>query len=294
MSQHPQRHLWPALQRRFGDQNKPSTSPDRLLRGLCVRPLDGQEDSSAWTLGFREVGATMRTASLARDFQQLAAMAEPDTPCYFVVYVGDVGAAPLAVPSATGNWALFSYVPSTCSSFEARKMADNRAGLKAGLGGEHFSEGGLWCVSPEQLSLSNYMRSVESGAGGGPSGDAQTPGGGGGGSADKRREIAASKIGAIARGRHSRRSVLPAGGATAGLGLPGALGEELPSDATEAIWEERIKGVRHAYKDSCQRLVGALQELEMSLCQLTGDEFRPDEPLLRARVHMSKNLELLR
>ena len=31
---HPQRHLWPALQRRFSDQNKPSTAPDRLLRGL--------------------------------------------------------------------------------------------------------------------------------------------------------------------------------------------------------------------------------------------------------------------
>ena len=65
-------------------------------------------------------------------------------------------------------------------------------------------------------------------------------------------------------------------------------------DATDAIWEERIKGVRHAYKDSCARLVGALEELEQTLCHLTGDKYQPDEPLLRARAHMAKNLELMR
>ena len=84
-----QRHLWPALQRRFADQNKPSTSPDRLLRCLCVAPLDGQEESVVWTLGFREVSSTLRTASLARDFQALSALVDPEKPCYLVVYVGD-------------------------------------------------------------------------------------------------------------------------------------------------------------------------------------------------------------
>merc|ERR1719393_570703 len=99
MSQHPQRHLWPALQRRFGDQNKPSTSPNR--------PLRGQEDSSAWTLGFREVGATMRTASLARDFQALSAMVDPGVPCYLAVFVGDV---PERATGGNANWLLISYV----------------------------------------------------------------------------------------------------------------------------------------------------------------------------------------
>ena len=33
------------------------------------------------------------------------------------------------------------------------------------------------------------------------------------------------------------------------------------TDATEAIWEERIKNVRGAYADSCGRLVGALEAL---------------------------------
>ena len=68
--------------------------------------------------------------------------------------------------------------------------------------------------------------------------------------------------------------------------------EPLP-DATEAIWEERIKGVRHAYHDSCSRLVSSLEELEQTLCSLTGDTYRPDEPILRARAHIAKNLELL-
>ena len=57
---HPQAHLWAALQRRFTDQTKPSTSPDRLLRGLCIAPLDGQEEAAVWSLGFREVGSVLR------------------------------------------------------------------------------------------------------------------------------------------------------------------------------------------------------------------------------------------
>ena len=74
----------------------------------------------------------------------------------------------------------------------------------------------------------------------------------------------------------------------------GAGGEVEPiADATEAIWEERIKGVRHAYMDSCSRLVSSLEELEQTLCSLTGDTYRPDEPILRARSHIAKNLELL-
>ena len=82
--------------------------------------------------------ATMRTASLARDFQALAALVDPQMPCYLVVYIGDVqldpakpgvaSATPLEVPR---EWVLISYVPQSCSSFEAKKMADNRAVLNA-------------------------------------------------------------------------------------------------------------------------------------------------------------------
>ena len=53
-------------------------------------------------------------------------------------------------------------------------------------------------------------------------------------------------------------------------------------------------GVRHAYTDSCSRLVGALEELEETLCSLSGEPYRQDEPILRARAHMEKNLQLLR
>lgn len=295
MTDHPQRHLWPALQRRFGDQNKASIAPDRLLRGICVVPLDGQEDSSVWTLGFKESGATMRTASLARDFQALAAMVDPTTPAYLLVFVGDVPERPAGLPNA--NWLLISYVPSTCSSNEARKMADNRAGLKAGLGAEYFTEGGLWCISTEQISLSNYMRSLD--ATGESSGSPMRLG------SPEKQELAAAKIQSIQRRNSSSRSktpvpatpasvkaaVMPGGGF--GVSATGGVEVEPLSDATEAIWEERIKGVRHAYYDSCTRLVSSLEELEQTLCSLTGDSFRPDEPILRARAHISKNLELL-
>ena len=206
-STHPQRHLWQALMRRFGDQNKASTSPDRLLRGLCITPLDGQEDSSVWTLGFREMGATLRTVSLARDFQALSAMVDPAVPCYLVVYVGDIPERP-AGASPQANWLLISYVPSTCSSFEARKMADNRAGLKAGLGAEYFLDNGLWCVSTDQITLSNYMRSLDAAAAGGdpglPRSPAKSPGYGDTELARQQAE-AAAKIQEMAR-KHPRRA----------------------------------------------------------------------------------------
>jgi len=284
MAGHPQAHLWAALQRRFADQTKPSTSPDRLLRGLCVMPLDGQEEAAVWSLGYREVGSVLRSVSLSRDFQALAAMIEPDRPCYIAAYVGDVqqpgGPPPLAAGS--GDWVLIAYVPSMCTSFEAKKLADNRAHLKAGLGADAFAAASMWCVSPEQVSLSNYMRTLEEG---------DAAGGGGGGAAAMRRdeqELAAAKIqGMVKRGQHNAGDAEGSGYADLGGGGGEAL---LHPDATEAVWEERIVGVRHAYVDSCARLVGALEELEQTLCTLTGDEYRHDEPLLHARAHISKHV----
>ena len=312
MMQHPQTHLWPALQRRFSDQQSPSIASDRLLRGLAIQPLDGQEESSAYTLGYREVGSVLRTPSLARDFQALAAMVEPTRPCYIAAYVGDVnidagggdGAA-----TRRNQWVLIAYVPSECSSFEAKKMADNRAGLKTGLGADCFGEGGMWAVAPDQISLSHYMRSTDATAGGGGSGGGENGDGSAErgaarsplGPAEQQRDLAASTIqGAMRRtgdtGGHSKGAAAAAAESPAfPVSAAGAvrLGDA-PADATDAIWEERITGVRHAYVDSCSRLVGALEELEQTLCGLTGDEYRAEEPLLRARAHMTKNLELLR
>jgi hypothetical protein len=142
MAHHPQSSLWTALQRRFAGQTKPSTAPDQLLRGICVVPLDGQESSAAYLLGFREVGSVLRTVSLSRDFQALAAMIETDQPSYIITYVGDVQHT---AEGASGDWILITYVPSTTASFEAKKMADNRAALKAGLGSDRFSSAGMWC-----------------------------------------------------------------------------------------------------------------------------------------------------
>ena len=36
------------------------------------------------------------------------------------------------------------------------------------------------------------------------------------------------------------------------------------------MWAERIKGIKAAYVDSCTRLGSALEELEQTLCLLTG------------------------
>ena len=63
---HPRQHLWQALQRRFGDQNKPTTAAELLVRGLKIVPLDGQENSAVYALGFLEAGAVRRTWQKAR------------------------------------------------------------------------------------------------------------------------------------------------------------------------------------------------------------------------------------
>ena len=46
------------------------------------------------------------------------------------------------------------------------------------------------------------------------------------------------------------------------------------SDANDEVWAERIKGIKAAYVDSCTRLGSALEELEQTLCLLTGDDYR--------------------
>ena len=56
------------------------------------------------------------------------------------------------------------------------------------------------------------------------------------------------------------------------------------------VWETRISGARAAYADSVTRLGGALEDLERSLCALTGDDFRHDEPLLHVRSHLQARL----
>ena len=120
-----------------------------------------------YSLGFREAGSTLRTVSLSRDFQALSAMVEPDAACYIVVFVGDVhqGVAGDAHDSKDkAKWVLVSFVPSTCSDFEAKAMADNRAAVKAGLGTDSFV-GDMWCDSTSQITLSNYIRTVETGSG---------------------------------------------------------------------------------------------------------------------------------
>ena len=87
---HPSRHLWPALQRRFTDQNKPSTAPDRLLRAFSVVPLEGQEESAAWTLGFKEVDRRAIRFELP-EAALAAAAALKDTLDLAEAYVGPEG-----------------------------------------------------------------------------------------------------------------------------------------------------------------------------------------------------------
>ena len=286
---HPQSHLWAALKRRFADQTRPSTAPNRLLRALCITPLEGQEESAAFTLGYREIGSVLRTVSLSRDFSAVQAMVEPEQPCYIAVFVGDVQhqqpqpqlqPPPPHVPQQ--DWVLIAYVPSTCSSFEAKKMADGRVGLRESLGAEAFVSVGMWCVSPEQITLSNYMRSMD-----GASADSA-----GALSPDRaaRQELAASKIQGVIR----RKSQSTDDAQLPPMPPPIVFSRgAAASDPTEAIWEERMKGMRYAYVDACKRLVGQLEELEQTLCGLTGDEYRQDEPLLHARAHLAKNLDSL-
>ena len=87
---HPRQHLWLALQRRFGDQNKPTTSSELLVRGIKIVPLDRQANSAAFQPGFMENGAVRRTDSLSKDFSAVAAIADSQLACYMAVYVGDV------------------------------------------------------------------------------------------------------------------------------------------------------------------------------------------------------------
>jgi len=291
--------MWAALQRRFTDQNRPSTSPELLVRGLKIVPLDGQGSSATWSLGFKEVGSCSRTASLSRDFQSVAQMVDSDAPCYLVLYVGDLHRGsmtgkPMDKDDAA-QWVLVAYVPESSTAIQAKRFADNRAGLKAGLGSECFS-GDMWCSAKDQITLSHYIKTLDAGA-------------------DKNKlnnEDAdrAAVIQAAYRGRQSRRSSVEmkqnreaAAAAiqrrqrrkstttTMGGGLASE-GAEL-SDATAEVWEERIKGVKSAYVDSCVRLGSALEELEQTLCLLTGDEYRADEPMLHSRAHLLKKLEII-
>ena len=282
---HPRAHLWTALQRRFAEQNKPSISTDLLVRGIKVTPLDGQENSQAYSLGFREAGAVRRTVSLSRDFLSVAAMVDALNPCYLAVFVGDVHQVKLQGAGVTGRaqWLLVSFVPAACSAFAARKMADNRAMIKSGLGAELFV-GDMWCSTADQITLSNYIRTAENGAlqGVGASPAPLQPSllGKRDAAAEAKQEHAAAA--AIQnRFRKSRR----------GLDLPAAA--EDADDAAEEVWVARIGGVRRAYVDSCKRLSSALVELEQSICSLTGDEYDDGRPLLHARAHMQKKLELM-
>ena len=60
-------------------------------------------------------------------------------------------------------------------------------------------------------------------------------------------------------------AVAGGGGGSEGIAL---------SDANDEVWAERIKGIKAAYVDSCTRLGSALEELEQTLCLLTGDDYR--------------------
>lgn len=290
--------MWTSLQRRFNDQNRPSCPRELLVRGLKVVPIDGQANSATWSLGFKETGSCSRTASLSRDFQSLASMVELDTMCYLVAFVGDLHRTPGIADYASSaqedpaKWVLVSFVPESCTAAMAKRMADNRNGLKAGLGAEYFC-GDMWCSSREQITLSHYIKTLEANPGGM---DADT--------AEK-----AAAIQAAYRGKQSRKNVaeLKANRESAALAIQrqrrrksgtfetgggGAEGLEL-SDATAEVWEERIKGVKSAYVDSCVRLSSALEELEQTLCLLTGDEYRADEPMLHSRAHLLKKLQII-
>jgi len=132
--------MWAALQRRFNDQNRPGCARELLARGLKVLPIDGQTSSVTWSLGFKETGSCSRTASLSRDFQSLASMVEAEQACYLLAFVGDLHGGSLGTVATSNSdpakWILISFVPESCTASLAKRMADNRTGLKvrAGLG----------------------------------------------------------------------------------------------------------------------------------------------------------------
>jgi hypothetical protein len=307
---HPKAHLWQALQRRFAEQNKASTSSDLLIRSLKVMPLNGQESSSSWSLGFMETGAVRRTVSLSKDFIATAALVQPSVPCYLIMFVGDVSQVKLPDPKA--QWLLVSYVPAAASPLLMKQMADNRAGLKAVLGESSFA-GDLWCTTADQITLSNYIRVSAQGGG------LQPPT-----TSAEGTNSAAAKI--QSRYRQSRRggptvSIQAQAAATAATIATTAAGVS----ADRALWDQRMKGtatpthphpqpmahrtmamgmpslartrlapagVRSSYYDSCKRLAGSLDELEQTLCSLLGEEYKADQPLLHARAHMHKEIAL--
>ena len=92
------------------------------------------------SLGFKETGSCSRTASLSRDFQSLASMVEAEQACYLLAFVGDLHGGSLGTVATSNSdpakWILISFVPESCTASLAKRMADNRTGLKvrAGLG----------------------------------------------------------------------------------------------------------------------------------------------------------------
>jgi len=276
--------LWAALQRRFEEQDKARVMPEKLVRAIMVVPLDGQEGSATWSLGFKETGEVRRTTSLSRDFQSIAALVPPRAPAYLLLYVGDLQGSS-AGGGKQSNWAVIAWVPPSCSAAESKKMADNRSVLKAGLGAGCFS-GDMWCTAPEQITLSNYIKSMDGRAAAAP--------------AEEETDEQAVRIQALYRGKRGRKR-----SASVAQGRPSSPPSQPPSkalplrheeagatEATDEIWEERIHGVRSGYVDSCRRLSSALEELEQALCSLTGDAYRPDEPLLHVRAHINKKIEI--
>ena len=167
-------------------------------------------------------------------------------------------------------------------------MADNRSVLKAGLGADCFA-GDMWCTSPDQITLSNYIKTVD-GRGVTQPVEQETP------------EVV--RIQATIRGKQGRRRTARAAKDHAGgprsSSPPSARSSALPlrhdevgvTEATDEIWEERIYGVRTAYVDSCRRLSSALEELEQALCSMTGDAYRADEPMLHVRAHINKKIQI--
>ena len=297
--------LWSSLQRRFAAQCKPGAPAEGAVRAIQIQPLPGQEQAAVWSLGFLEQGSTRRTASLSRDFQSVAATVEPDQKCYIVVYVGDLNKTRSSLgqpkPAQQGEWVLIAYVPETCTAADAKQMADNRAGLKAGLGAEFFC-GDMWCLNRQQIALSNYLKTMDAG----PS--AAVP------MTSTQQEVV--RIQAALRGNATRKGVAreksrksnaaqliqgiqrrrsAASLSTDGVGRVLGGVAEAPSmdDAVDEVWEERLQGARSAYMDSCKRLNTALEELEQTLCMLNGDEYKHAEPILHSRAHLVKKLEIM-
>lgn len=144
---------------------------------------------------------------------------------------------------------------------------------QAGLGAEYFC-GDMWTSSRDQITLSHYIKTLDVA----PELDTAEH---------------ASVIQAAYRGKQSRRGTAELKGSRASAAkaiqrrqrrksnpdmmledmLGGGGGGEgfALSDANEEVWAERIKGIKSAYVDSCTRLGSALEELEQTLCLLTGD-----------------------